>query len=125
MNAPLAVIGSESNQLAMQIEAVPEESLVEILAPQGSNQPLDERMRARPEFGAPRPCRCPGRRRAKSVERCEAAEARIAALDLEDCGNQFFGGPLGSGAMPWPSWKTTIDTFCGRALGEIAVALRA
>ena len=28
-----------------------------------------------------------------------AAEARIEALDLEDCGNQFFGRSLGSGAM--------------------------
>ena len=31
----------------MQVEAVPEEALVEILAPKGSDQPLDERMRAR------------------------------------------------------------------------------
>ena len=47
VNAPLVVIGSESIQLAMQVEAVPEEALVEILAPKGSDQPLDERMRAR------------------------------------------------------------------------------
>ncbi|MDB6090032.1 MAG: hypothetical protein JWN85_2816, partial [Gammaproteobacteria bacterium] len=40
-------IGGESIQLAMQVEAVPEEALVEILAPKGSDQPLDERMRAR------------------------------------------------------------------------------
>ena len=33
----------------MQVEAVPEEGLVEILAPKGSDQPLDERMRARHE----------------------------------------------------------------------------
>ena len=48
VNAPLVVIGSESNQLAMQIEAVPEEGLVERLAPKRSDQSLDERMRARP-----------------------------------------------------------------------------
>ena len=33
----------------MKIEAVPEENLVEILAPKGSDEPLDERMRARRE----------------------------------------------------------------------------
>jgi hypothetical protein len=33
VNAPLVVIGGESIQLAMQVEAVPEEALVEILAP--------------------------------------------------------------------------------------------
>jgi hypothetical protein len=49
VNAPLIVIGGESIQLAMQVEAVPEEGLVEILAPKGSDQPLDERMRARDE----------------------------------------------------------------------------
>ena len=49
MNAPLVEIGSESIQLAMQVEAVPEEGVVEILAPKGSDQPLDERMRARYE----------------------------------------------------------------------------
>jgi hypothetical protein len=49
VNAPLVVIGGESIQLAMQVEAVPEEALVEILAPKGSDEPLDERMRARHE----------------------------------------------------------------------------
>ncbi len=49
VNAPLVVIGSESIQLAMQVESVPEKGLVEILAPKGSDQPLDERMRARHE----------------------------------------------------------------------------
>ena len=49
VNAPLVVIGGESIQLAMKVEAVPEEGLVEILAPKGSDQPLDERMRARHE----------------------------------------------------------------------------
>jgi hypothetical protein len=33
----------------MKVEAVPEEGVVEILAPKGSDQPLDERMRARHE----------------------------------------------------------------------------
>jgi hypothetical protein len=32
----------------MEVEAVPEEGLVEILAPKGSDEPLDERMRALP-----------------------------------------------------------------------------
>ena len=49
VNAPLVVIGSELIQLAMQIEAVPEEGVVEILAPKRSDQPLDEWMRARRE----------------------------------------------------------------------------
>jgi PBP1b-binding outer membrane lipoprotein LpoB len=39
VNAPLVLIGGESIQLAMQVEAVPEEDLVEILAPNGSDQP--------------------------------------------------------------------------------------
>ena len=37
VNAPLVVIGGESIQLAMKVEAVPEERLVEILAPKGSD----------------------------------------------------------------------------------------
>ncbi len=49
MNAPLVVIDGESIQLAMKVESVPEEGLVEILAPKGSDEPLDERMRARHE----------------------------------------------------------------------------
>jgi len=47
VNAPLIVIGGESIQLAMQVEAVPKEGVVETLAPKGSDQPRDERMRAR------------------------------------------------------------------------------
>jgi len=47
VNASLIAIGGESIQLATQIEAVPEEGLVEIFAPKGSDPPLDERMRAR------------------------------------------------------------------------------
>src|SRR5512143_3043646 len=49
VNAPAAVIDGESIQLAMQVEAVPEEGAVEVLAPKGSDQPLDERMRPRHE----------------------------------------------------------------------------
>jgi hypothetical protein len=41
VNAPLVEVGGESTQLAMEVEAVPEEGMVEILAPKGSDQPLD------------------------------------------------------------------------------------
>jgi hypothetical protein len=47
VDRPLVVVGGESIQLAMKVEAIPEEGLVEILAPKGSDEPLDERMRAR------------------------------------------------------------------------------
>jgi len=36
-------------QLSLQVETVPEEGLVEVLAPKGSDEPLDERMGARDE----------------------------------------------------------------------------
>jgi hypothetical protein len=49
VDPPLVLVGGESIQLAMKVEAVPEENLVEILAPKGSDEPLDERMRARDE----------------------------------------------------------------------------
>ena len=49
VDPPVVVVAGESIQLAMKIEAVPEENLVEILAPKGSDEPLDERMRARLE----------------------------------------------------------------------------
>ena len=49
VDTPLVVIGSESIQLPAQVEAVPEEGLVEILAPKGSDEPRDERVRARHE----------------------------------------------------------------------------
>jgi hypothetical protein len=52
VDAPLVVVGGESIQLAMEVEAIPEEDLVEILAPKGTDQPLDERMRARHEGDA-------------------------------------------------------------------------
>ena len=43
---PPIVIGGKSIQLPPQVNAVPEEGLVKILAPQRSDQPLDERMRS-------------------------------------------------------------------------------
>ena len=49
VNAALVEITDESIQLALQVAAVPERSVVEILAPDGSDEPLDERMRARHE----------------------------------------------------------------------------
>jgi hypothetical protein len=53
VNAALVEITGESIQLAMQVAAIPEKGVVEILAPQGSNQPLDERMRSSASsFGA-------------------------------------------------------------------------
>jgi hypothetical protein len=47
MDTPLVVIGGESIQLSTQVETVPEEGLVEILAPKSSDESLDERMRTR------------------------------------------------------------------------------
>ena len=49
MNASLVVIEGEIIQLAMEVEAVPEEGVVEIFAPEGSDQALDERVGARRE----------------------------------------------------------------------------
>lgn len=47
MHAPSVIIGGEAIQLALQVETVPEEGLVEIFAPKSSDEPLDERMRTR------------------------------------------------------------------------------
>jgi hypothetical protein len=47
VDPPLVVVGGESIRLPIEVEAIPEENLVEILAPKGSDDPLDERMRAR------------------------------------------------------------------------------
>ena len=44
VNAPPVVVHGESIELAMEVEAVPEEGLVEILAPKGSEKTLDKRM---------------------------------------------------------------------------------
>ena len=49
VNALLVIVGGETIQLAMQVDAVPEEGPVEILAPKGSDKALDKRMRARYE----------------------------------------------------------------------------
>lgn len=51
------------------------------------------------------------------------AEARVEALDLEDCGDQFFGRPLGSGATPGLRGKQPL-IFTPDQLGETAAALR-
>src|SRR3984893_9690875 len=49
VDPPLVVVSGESIQLAMKVEAVPEENLDEILASKDSDEVLDERMRARHE----------------------------------------------------------------------------
>lgn len=49
MHTPLGVVGSESIQLLLQVETVPEEGLVEIFSPESSGESLNERMRARHE----------------------------------------------------------------------------
>jgi len=40
MDTSLVVMGGEFIQLPMQVETVPEEGLVEILAPKGSDEPV-------------------------------------------------------------------------------------
>ncbi len=47
MHARRGVVIPECLQLACQIERIPEQYLVEILAPDRADQPLDERMRYR------------------------------------------------------------------------------
>jgi len=49
MDTSLVVIAGEAIQLQMQVETVLKECLVEMLAPKGSDEPLDERMGARHE----------------------------------------------------------------------------
>jgi hypothetical protein len=49
VNALLVEVRSEAIQLAMEVEAVPEEGVVEILASKGSDQSLDERVSTRHE----------------------------------------------------------------------------
>ena len=49
VDASLVVVGGESIQLAMQVETVPEKGLIEVLAPKGSDQALDKRVRTRRE----------------------------------------------------------------------------
>ncbi len=47
MNALLVVIVADHFQLSREIERVPEKHLIEDLAPDGADQPFDERMRHR------------------------------------------------------------------------------
>jgi hypothetical protein len=49
VDTPLVVVGGEAIQLSMEVEAVPEEGLIEILTPKSSDKALDERVRARYE----------------------------------------------------------------------------
>ena len=44
VHTSLVVVGRESIQLAMEVETVPEEGLIEILAPKGSDTALYKRM---------------------------------------------------------------------------------
>ena len=46
VDTALVVIGGEAIQLATQVETVPEEGLIEILAPKGSDKTLYKRVRA-------------------------------------------------------------------------------
>jgi hypothetical protein len=43
VDASLVVVDGEAIQLAMEVEAIPEVGLIQIFAPKGSDQPLDER----------------------------------------------------------------------------------
>ena len=47
VNALLVEIAAKHFQLAREVECVPEKHLIEDLAPDGPDQPLDERMRNR------------------------------------------------------------------------------
>lgn len=49
MNTSLVAIGGESIQLATEVETVPEEGLIEILASKGSDKALDKWVRVRRE----------------------------------------------------------------------------
>src|ERR1700716_2810111 len=49
VNAALIVVDSKSFQFALQVQTIPEEDLIEALTSHGSNEPLDERVRARHE----------------------------------------------------------------------------
>jgi hypothetical protein len=50
VDTSLVVIGGETIQLAMEVDAVPEEGAVKILAPKGSDKALYKRVRARHEW---------------------------------------------------------------------------
>jgi hypothetical protein len=46
VDARLIVVASESGELALKIQSVPEPEVVQILSPDGADQPFNERMRA-------------------------------------------------------------------------------
>jgi hypothetical protein len=46
MNAHVIVVASESGELALKIHTIPEQDVVQILSPDGADQPFDERVRA-------------------------------------------------------------------------------
>jgi hypothetical protein len=47
VDARLIVVASESGELTLKIQLVPEPGLVQILSPDGADQSFDERVRAR------------------------------------------------------------------------------
>jgi len=49
MNAALMVVDGKPVQLALQVQTIPEEDLIEVFTPYGPDEPLDERVRARHE----------------------------------------------------------------------------
>ena len=49
VNAPLIVVDGKSFQFALQVQTIPEEDLIKVLTPHSSDEPLDERVRARHE----------------------------------------------------------------------------
>ena len=49
VDAPLIVVGSKSAQLVPQVNTAPEEDLIKVLPPHGSDEPFNERVRARYE----------------------------------------------------------------------------
>ena len=47
VNAPLVKVDGKSVQLALQVQTIPEEDLIQKLAPHSPDKPLDEGVRAR------------------------------------------------------------------------------
>jgi hypothetical protein len=45
VDAPLIVVGSKSAQLVLQVNVAPEEDLIKVLPPHGSDEPFNERVR--------------------------------------------------------------------------------
>ena len=46
MDARLIAVASESGELVLKIQSVPEPEVVQMLSPRGADQPFDERVRA-------------------------------------------------------------------------------